>query len=711
MSPEAVEWKFLLLSLAALFIIGILMARKRRLEIPRLVATVKIYLKNKRPAEALRELEKWKGTRTTYPTELGLLYLEALVDAADEARTNAFLEAFPTDGLDLAQRYKFARGLESLGRAKDAEEHYRKIQKADPEYADVPMRLARAGSKSPSDGAVLGLDPNAIPKHLATKYRGMELVGKGGMGFVFKAFDIKRKRTVAVKVLSPFLKEEKQAMDRFLREAKLLTQFEHPNVVKIFDVEEQPITYYSMEFVKGRSLGHRLEEEGALPVPEVLAIAQGVLAGLVQVHKAGVVHRDIKPENILLDENGTPRLTDFGLAVATNATRITQTGQVMGTLRYMPPEQLRGEETGPPGDLFSLGVTMFELLTGVHAFSGEDRFSRTLVGKLTDVAPKPVPPGLVSLVELLMESRPEDRVATAQETLQMVRELRREIGRKGPASFVEAAVRLRDRAVKPLSGYFSGLSNESGVFRNDFFNEVSNVRDLKMLIWTLNESLDQLTHAGASPPSPDPRPWTKELGNLLTDLARFVRKPDMLVLDALALRLRKAEKMLAGWLEAFRLQPMATVAQVLAERYKGQLMMKVPTAEIEVYGAPDPEAARGELRTNLQVLIEGGRPALQELDFKLGAPDDDGVWLVELRGPGVDREHVKASLLFEAMGAGEVGFQEAGVFKVWLPLVLEDPLSRQASAAAPPAAAQGGAEVVEDPAAGPKGAAGTGPNS
>ncbi len=713
MIPEAAATPILVCLLVVLVASMFAIARRRRrksVEVD-LLAKVKIWMveTNRRPEDAIRAIEAWSGGKLPLPTDLHLAYIQALYWVGREADMDRVIEAFPSRDLDIPTRYDLARKLEAVGRTEAATEHYKQISKQDADYADVRMRLQRVTTKSSSDAEVaLGLDPNSIPRHLASKYRGMELIGKGGMGFVFKAFDMRRKRVVALKALSPFLLDEGQALERFLREAKLLSQFEHPNVVKIFDVEEKPLPYYTMEFVTGQSLGHRLEQTGKLPVSEVLDLAQAVLSGLVHVHKCGVVHRDIKPENILLDGDGTPRLTDFGLAVNTQATRITQTGQVMGTLRYMPPEQLRGEETGPSGDLFSLGVTLYECLAGIQAFQGDNRMSRKLVGRLGEVLDREIPDALVSLVELMMENQPENRIASAAEALEMVRQLRRELTRKGPVAFLSETLVLRDRVVKSLLGFFSGLASLSEAERKEYLAESSNVRDLKMLIWSLNESIGRVGTAGRPPPGADPRAWARETGSLRDDLAKFVRSLATDAIDAFALRTRRLQKDLEVFLEPFALKLSTSVFSKLDRDLQGTVLLRLPAKEIQVFGAPDVAAVRDELTAALSALIMGGRPVLAEVEVTTTMEREGERFKLELKGAGIEREHVKAALLFEAMGA-EVGFQQAGVFTVWLPLVMEDAASRKAGEAAAPGPTGGsgaggggagpsspGGEVVEE---------------
>ena len=674
-------WWAIVLALLALLVAVFVVRRRKEMTADAIEATetrVKILLKNGRPQDAVKHLAELEATVGDLPIDLRLLYLQALYDANMDTMADEAYRRLDRGPLDLKKRYELGRCVEKAGRDGFAEEIYKEILKQDPDYADVKIRLDRVRPDSGSGGGAIGFgyDPSSISRHLAHRYLKMELIGKGGMGFVFKAFDQKRKRTVALKALSPFLAEEQEAMQRFMREAKILSQFEHPNVVKIFDVEEKPLVFYTMEFLKGRTLGHRLEEEGPLTLKELLDMAEALLLGLSHIHNHGVVHRDIKPENVLLDTDGTPRFTDFGLAVGDQATRITQAGQVMGTLRYMAPEQLRGEEVGPSADLFSLGVTLYEAASGIHAFSGEDRLHRKLTGRIDEVTDREIPQGLVALIELMMETNPEDRVQSAQDALELLRQLRRESMRRGPVTFLDETRMLRVRVVEPLAGFFAALAAEGEAARREFFEESSNVRDLKLLVWRLNEAIGRIQGAGKPPPGADPRSWARETGQLRNDLARFVRHTDMQAVDAFSLRIRRLEKQLDDFMKPFGLSLVETVFQPLEAEFRGRVMMRVPSANLPVFGVPDVTAVRAEIAAGLRDLIEAGTPVVQELAVRTKETAEGDRWLLQVTGEGIEKGHEVAAALFESMGA-EVGFPEPGAFKVWLPFICEDRSSRQ----------------------------------
>ncbi len=210
---------------------------------------------------------------------------------------------------------------------------------------------------------------------LAGRYELRERVGRGGMGAVWLARDLLLQRDVAAKeiVLPPDLDDEAraEASDRALREARAAARVDHPAVVTIHDVVmDDGRPWIVMEYVRSRSLQKHLDELGALPVTEVARIGAALAGALDAVHAVGILHRDVKPANVLLKEDGQVVLTDFGIAMIEGDTRLTSTGMVIGTPGFMAPERLRGDEVGPPSDLWSLGAVLYLAAEGRPAFDG-----------------------------------------------------------------------------------------------------------------------------------------------------------------------------------------------------------------------------------------------------------------------------------------------------------------------------------------------------
>ena len=208
---------------------------------------------------------------------------------------------------------------------------------------------------------------------IAGRYRLERRLGSGGMSTVQLAFDTRLERYVAVKLLAEHLAEDPTFVSRFQREAMAAARLIHPNIVQVFDSgldRRSGQHYIVMEYIAGQSCAEILRERGWLGVEETLAIVVGSCEGLDYAHRKGVVHRDVKPGNLMRADDGRVKLADFGIAKATEQASITQTGSVLGTAAYLAPEQGRGEEAGPPADIYALGVVTYQLLAGRLPYEG-----------------------------------------------------------------------------------------------------------------------------------------------------------------------------------------------------------------------------------------------------------------------------------------------------------------------------------------------------
>ena len=266
------------------------------------------------------------------------------------------------------------------------------------------------------------LSPPVHPEMLGRlgRYDIERLIGSGGMGVVFKAFDTELNRPVAIKALAPHLSHVGAARQRFEREAKAVAAVVHENVVAIHDVEtEHEVSFLVMQYVAGESLQTRIDREGPLGPREILRIGIQASAGLAAAHAQGIIHRDIKPGNILL-ENGVERvlLTDFGLARTVDDASLTQTGIVSGTPSYMSPEQAQGIPADQRTDLFSLGAVLYFMATGHPPFCAERAMG--ILNRICHHQQKPlwqiaeeIPDELSVLVDQLLEKKPSKRPASA----------------------------------------------------------------------------------------------------------------------------------------------------------------------------------------------------------------------------------------------------------------------------------------------------------
>lgn len=263
-----------------------------------------------------------------------------------------------------------------------------------------------------------------------------EKVGKGGMGVVYRAHHMGLDRPVAVKLLEANAQVRDDAVKRFIREARTAAKVRHENLVQIYDVASDPVPYMVMELLIGEDLGERIDRDGPLPIPLAIDLTLQACAGLGAAHQAGVIHRDLKPNNLFLGEDGTLKIMDFGLARLTQleeeASKVTQTGQILGTPQYMSPEQCIGGELDQRSDIYGLGCTVYCLLTGRPPFNGQ--LTRVL---MAHAGATPTPP---------IERRPEIPKHISDLVMEMLakpRQLR-------PESVELIAERLRGKPRTPV---------------------------------------------------------------------------------------------------------------------------------------------------------------------------------------------------------------------------------------------------------------------
>ena len=205
------------------------------------------------------------------------------------------------------------------------------------------------------------------------RYEIIKTIGEGGMANVYLANDTILDRKVAIKVLRGDLSNDEKFIRRFQREALSVSNLSHPNIVEVYDVGEEDGQYYIvMEYIEGKTLKQLLKKRETLTLPEVIDIMLQLTDGLAHAHESYIIHRDIKPQNIMILDNGLVKITDFGIAMALNATQLTQTNSVMGSVHYLPPEQANGKSATVKSDIYSLGILMYELITGSVRFKGDN---------------------------------------------------------------------------------------------------------------------------------------------------------------------------------------------------------------------------------------------------------------------------------------------------------------------------------------------------
>jgi eukaryotic-like serine/threonine-protein kinase len=287
----------------------------------------------------------------------------------------------------------------------------------------------QTGQASASANPLGFLNPSDQPGSLGRlgHYDIREVIGRGGMGIVLKAFDQKLHRVVAIKVMAPYLAVSTTAGKRFVREARSAAAIRNEHVIDLHAVEEENgLPYFVMEYVAGMSLQERLDRTGPVQLTEVLRIGMQTARGLAAAHAVGMIHRDVKPANILL-ENGVERvkLTDFGLARAVDDASLTVAGMIAGTPMYMSPEQARGESADPRSDLFSLGSVLYTLCTGRPPFVADT--SLAVLKRICEETPRDpretdptIPAWLVTIISRLHAKDPADRFQSAAEVADLL---------------------------------------------------------------------------------------------------------------------------------------------------------------------------------------------------------------------------------------------------------------------------------------------------
>jgi len=260
---------------------------------------------------------------------------------------------------------------------------------------------------------------NFIGKVLDSRYKILELIGLGGMAFVLKAEDLVMNRIVAIKILNDEYNGNEQAETRFINESKAVAMLSHKNIVSVYDVAIYPdMKYIVMEYLDGITLREYLDNKGALPWKEACVYILQILRALEHAHSKGVIHRDIKPQNVILQKNGEIKVTDFGIAKIPNTSTLTMTEKAIGTVYYISPEQASGKPTDYYSDIYSVGVMLYEAVTGKLPFTAESPLSIAMMQ--VSQAPKnpreivpSLPIGVSQIILKAMEKEPEKRFSSA----------------------------------------------------------------------------------------------------------------------------------------------------------------------------------------------------------------------------------------------------------------------------------------------------------
>ena len=285
------------------------------------------------------------------------------------------------------------------------------------------------------------------------RYEILEILGEGGMAFVYKARDTQLERLVAIKTLKPNYVNQETFVERFKREAKTAANLNHPNIVQIFDwgIEDEP--FFVMEYIEGNTLTSIIAKNRTISLSDILFIGAQVSSGLHAAHEKGLVHRDIKPGNIMITPDGKVKVTDFGIVSLQNEeSDITKTGSILGTASYISPEQAQGKPVSIESDLYSLGTVLYELITGKPPFAGDTPIS-TATKHLTERPEKPssfrrdLPKGVESAIMKLLEKATYDRFKSAEDLratlLQQRKSLQSEQTRENLVDLTNPKIKLR----------------------------------------------------------------------------------------------------------------------------------------------------------------------------------------------------------------------------------------------------------------------------
>ncbi len=384
---------------------------------------------------------------------------DAAVEIADPKARQAFVEKACEGNADLVAR------VAALLKSHDGAGSFLEIPAADPRgqgSADISANTILGVSGPEEDDSddeddlrvdLSFLQPSTKAGSIGTlgHYEILQVLGQGGFGVVFKAFDEKLHRHVAIKVMNSQMAATSPPRKRFLREARSAAAIRHDNIVAVHSVEEQPLPYLVMEFIDGQTLQQKLDGNGPLDVPEVLYLGQQIASGLAAAHALGLIHRDIKPGNILIegDVEQKVKITDFGLARASDDASLTRSGVISGTPMYMAPEQAMGQPLDHRTDLFSLGSVLYQMGCGRPPFRAPStvavlrRVAEDTPRALQEIVPE-LPDWLVGIINKLLEKKPEDRFQSAKEVAELLGRCRTELQLTGQVTCIPAS--------KPASG-------------------------------------------------------------------------------------------------------------------------------------------------------------------------------------------------------------------------------------------------------------------
>ena len=319
----------------------------------------------------------------------------------------------------LGETYDLARTFEEHGQNDLAQRLYESICARRQDFKDANKRLAELKEKTE---LINVFDPRLVERKFAPRYGTFSILGKGGMGVVFKAHDRQERKAVAIKVILPELANEDKFKKRFDREIDALARLEHPSIVNVIASGKEPLYHYVMEFVEGRPVLDLIANQVLYKKYEdVRTLARNLAEAMAYAHERGILHRDIKPANIVMLPDNNVKVLDFGVARVTDSTKLTVTGEFIGTLAYSAPELVYGAEATRASDVFSYGIILFELITGERPWTNEELMAgidRQAI-RAKDAAPD-CPEDLAKTIDVCLQTDPKNRAQDFVRVLAML---------------------------------------------------------------------------------------------------------------------------------------------------------------------------------------------------------------------------------------------------------------------------------------------------